>query len=160
MPPYINPLGFIDRRTQRGVRFLLTDPDDARILKSGTPVTITQPSSERLALAKIRGEIVAVGYVTATFTIVETVLDPEWPESEETVRKKTPVYLARKESFEPDPSRMLTPEQAERIWKLSSEYNNILRNERSDDDKPTNSPRGWPPTQVNGRGPFPQQLDE
>ena len=128
MTPYINPLGFIDRRTQNGVRFLLTDPGDARTLKSGIPVTVTQPSSDGLALAKIRGEIVAVGYVTATFTIVETILDPAWPHNEETVREKTPVYLAKENSFESDPSRMLTSEQAERIRDLSREYNNILRN--------------------------------
>ena len=160
MTPYINPLGFIDQRTQRGVRFLLTDPDDARSLESGTPVTVSQPSNDGLALAKIRGEIVGVGYVTATFTIVETVLDPGWPQDEETVREKTPVYLARENSFEPDPSRMLTPEQAERIRELSRQYNNILRNERSDDQAPANSPRGGPPTPADGRGPFPQQLDE
>lgn len=160
MTPYINPLGFIDRRTQRGVRFLLTDPGDARTLKSGTPVTVTQPSSEGKSLARMRGKIVAVGYVTATFTIVETVLDPGWPQSEETVREKTPVYLARENSFERDPSRMLTPEQAERIRDLSREYDNILRHERSDDEEPANSPRGGPPTPTTGRVPFPQQLDE
>ena len=37
MTPYINPLGFIDKRTPRGVRFLLTNPDDSRTLKVGTP---------------------------------------------------------------------------------------------------------------------------
>ena len=126
MTPYINPLGFIDKRTPRGVRFLLTNPDDSRTLKVGTPVTISQLSSDGLSLAKIRGEIISVGYVTATFTIAETVLDEGWPQNEETIRPKTPVYLAKEHSFEPDPGRMLTAEQAERITEIARKYINIL----------------------------------
>ena len=88
MKPYINPLGFIHRLTLEGIRFLLTDPGDSRNLKVGTPVTITQPSRDGLSLAKIRGEIISVGYVTATLTITETILDEGWPQNEETIRDR------------------------------------------------------------------------
>ena len=160
MKPYINPLGFIHRLTLGGIRFLLTDPGDSRNLKVGTPVTITQPSSDGLSLAKIRGEIISVGYVTATLTITETILDEGWPQNEETIREKTPVYLAKENSFEPDPSRMLTAEQAERITEISRKYNDILRNPTSHDESEATPPRNHPPTQPPIRHPFPQQLDE
>ncbi len=160
MTPYINPLGFIHRRTLERIRFLLTDPGDSRNLKVGTPVTITQPSSDGLSLAKIRGEIISVGYVTATFTIAETVLDERWPQNEETIRPKTPVYLARENSFEPNSSRMLTAEQAERIREIARKYIDILHNPTSHDDSAACPPLNHPPTQPPTRRPFPQQLDE
>ena len=160
MTPYINPLGFIDKRTPRGVRFLLTNPDDSRTLKVGTPVTISQLSSDGLSLAKIRGEIISVGYVTATFTIAETVLDEGWPQNEETIRPKTPVYLAKEHSFEPDPGRMLTAEQTERITEIARKYINILHNPTGHDDSAACPPRNHPPTRPPTRRPFPQQLDE
>ena len=125
MTPYINPLGFIHRQTPKGIRFLLTDPGDSRNLQIGTPVTITQPSSDGRSLAKIRGEIASVGYVTATFTIADTLLDEGWPQNEETIREKTPVYLAKENSFEPDLSRMLTAEQAERIREIARKYTDV-----------------------------------
>ena len=84
MTPYINPLGFIDRTSGNGVRFLLTNPNDSRTLEVGTPVTVTQPSIDGLAVAKTRGKISAVGYATATFTITETAIDPNWPRDEAT----------------------------------------------------------------------------
>ena len=41
--------------------------------------------------------------------------DPRWPSDEDVLRPKTPVFLALNESFDPDPSRMLTQEQANRM---------------------------------------------
>ena len=160
MTPYINPLGFIDKRTPRGVRFLLTNPDDSRTLKVGTPVTISQLSNDGLVPAKIRGEIVAIGYLTATFTIEETLLDERWPQNEETIREKTPVYLAKENSFEPDASRMLTTEQVERLRDLSRQYTDILRNAPSNDESAASSPHNHPPTQAPLQHTLPQQLDE
>ena len=160
MTPYINPLGFIDQRTPKGVRFLFTNPDDSRTLKVGTPVTISQPSNDGLALARIRGEIVAIGYLTATFTITETLLDESWPQSEETARDKAPVYLAKENSFEPDPSRMLTVEQVERLRDLSRQYTDILRNAPSNDESAASPPKNDLPKQAPVHHPMPQQLDE
>ena len=160
MTPYINPLGFIDKRTQRGVRFLLTNPDESLTLRIATPVTVSQPCNDGRALARTRGEIVAVGYVTATFTIAETLLDAEWPQNEETIRERTPVYLAKENSFEQDPSRMLTVEQTERLRELSNEYTNILRNAPSNDEKAASPPHNHPTTQAPVQQPYPQQLDE
>ena len=160
MTPYINPLGFIHGQTRKGIRFLLTDPGDSRNLKVGAPITITQPSSDGRSLAKIRGQIISVGYVTATFTIAETLLDQGWPQDEQTIRPKTPVYLAMENSFDPDPSRMLTAEQAERLREISRKYNDILCNPTSQDESEATPPRNHPPTQPPIRHPFPQQLDE
>ena len=160
MTPYINPLGFIDQRTRRGVRFMLTNPDDSRTLEVGTSVTLSQPSNDGLALAKIRGEIVAVGYVTATFTIAEAILDANWTQNEETIREKTPVYLAKENSFEPDPSRMLTTEQVEKLRHLSHQYNNIIRNAPSEDEAVPRKSHNNPPMPPPVRQPYPHQLDE
>ncbi len=160
MTPYINPLGFIDKRTRRGVRFLLTNPDESPTLRVPTPVTVSQPSNDGRAFARTRGEIVGVGYVTATFTIAETLLDAEWPQNEETIRERTPVYLAKQNSFEPDPSRMLTTEQVERLRDLSRQYTDILRNAPSNDESAASSPHNHPPTQAPLQHPLPQQLDE
>ena len=52
-------------------------------------------------------------------------MDPRWPENEELIREKTPVYLALEESFEPDPSRMLTQKQADTMQSISSEYRKL-----------------------------------
>ena len=160
MTPYINPLGFIDQRTRRGVRFLLTNPDDSRTLKVGTSVTLSQPSNDGLALAKIRGEIVAVGYVTATFTIAEAILDAKWPGNQETIREKTPVYLAKENSFEPDPSRMLTADQVERLAHISHRYTNIIQNAPSEQPQAPSPPRDSPTMPARFRPPYPHQLDE
>ena len=160
MTPYINPLGFIDQRTRRGVRFLLTNPDDSRTLKVGDPVTLSQPSTDGLALAIMRGEIVAVGYVTATFTIAEAILDANWPHNEDTIRDKTPVYLAKENSFEPDPSRMLTAEQVENLRHLSQRYTNIKRNEPSEEEAAPRISYNSPTTPAQVWQPYPHQLDE
>ena len=122
--PYINPIGFIDRTTDNKTIFLLNNPEDSRGLKLDTPVTVWRYSPDQLALAKIRGVISAVGYVTATFRIVESAIDPRWPE-EEILREKTPVYLALEGTFEPDPGRMLTREHANAIQSISPKYRKL-----------------------------------
>jgi hypothetical protein len=110
--PYIMPLGFIFRETEAGTVFLLTNPGEPTNLRADTPVTVWTYSPEHLALAKVRGLITAVGYTTATFAAVETTTDPRWPGDANVLRPKTPVFLALRESFDPDSSRMLTQEQA------------------------------------------------
>ena len=128
--PYIMPLGFIDRTTDNGAVFVLNNPGDSAELKPGTPVTVWRYSSDQLALAKIRGLISNIGYVTARFRTVESIMDDRWPEEEEVLRKSTPVYLALEDSFEPDPGRMLTQEQTDRMERVTQSYR-ILRSGRA-----------------------------
>ena len=128
--PYIMPLGFIDRTTDNGTVFVLNNPGDSAELKPGTPVTVWRYSPDQLALAKIRGLISNIGYVTARFRTVESIMDDRWPEKEEILRKRTPVYLALEDSFEPDPGRMLTQEQADRMERITQSYR-ILRSGRA-----------------------------
>ena len=128
--PYIMPLGFIDRTTDNGAVFVLNNPGDSAELKPGTPVAVWRYSSGRLALAKIRGLISNIGYVTARFRTVESIMDDRWPEEEEVLRKSTPVYLALEDSFEPDPGRMLTQEQTDRMERVTQSYR-ILRSGRA-----------------------------
>ena len=128
--PYIMPLGFIDRTTDNGAVFVLNDPGDSAELKPGTPVTVWRYSPDQLALAKIRGLISNIGYVTARFRTVESIMDDRWPGEEEVLRKRTPVYLALEDSFEPDPGRMLTQEQADRMERITQSYR-ILRSGRA-----------------------------
>ncbi len=123
--PYIAPFGFIERLTDDGATFTLSNPKDSLGLLPNTPITVWRYSPEQLALAKIRGLISAVGYVTATFTTAEFQIDPRWPENEEILREKSPVYLALENSFEPDPGRMLTQEQVNTMQNVVRNYRHL-----------------------------------
>ena len=81
-------------------------------------------------MAKIRGLITAVGYVTATFRTVESTIDPRWPEEEQILRDRTPVYLALEGTFEPHPGRMLTQEQANRLQSFGLQYKKLRGGDR------------------------------
>ena len=123
---YLNPLGFIDKLTETGATLILTNPKDSEDLAPGTPVTIWRYSQGLLALDKIQGEITRVGYTTAAFAITARKTDPRWPEEQQaTLSERTPVYLALKASFEPDMSRMLTPEQVVEIARHTRRYAEI-----------------------------------
>jgi len=120
--PYIMPLGFIEQPTEAGATFVLTNPEDAWCLPTGTPITVWRYSPEQLAIAKIRGRISSVGHTSAEFTTTELHQDPRWPDEAPVIRPAAPVFLALEDSFEPDPARKLTPEQAEAMNRLASRY--------------------------------------
>ena len=122
MRPYINPLGFIDRPTVDGAVILLTNPEDSLSLRLPTPITVWRYCPEHLALGKLRGRITEVGYTTATFVTDEAQTDPRWPEDEKLLRPAAPVFLAIEGSFEPDPSRKLTPEKTEALRRIARRY--------------------------------------
>ena len=70
--PRILPLGFIDRTTNDGAIIMLTRPSDSHDLRTETPVTLRSRSTGQTpATARVRGIITSVGYVTATFQVVE-----------------------------------------------------------------------------------------
>ena len=112
---FILPLGFINRITENEGVFILTKPGDCANVRPNTPVTVWRYSPAHLAIAKVRGQVTAVGYSAARFTVSESQADPRWPEGENPLRTNAPVYLALPESFEPDPSRMLSHEEAEAL---------------------------------------------
>ena len=62
-----------------------------------------------------------MGHTTAVFTFTGRETADRWPEDQAELRKDTPVYLALKDSFEPDLSRMLSPKQAARHGKALPE---------------------------------------
>ena len=132
--PYIAPFGFIERLTEDGAIFTLSNPEDSLSLRSNTPVTVWRYFPEQLALAKMRGRISAVGYVTATFRTVEFQIDPRCPEDEEILRERTPVYLALGATFEPDPGRMLTREQAEAMRNAAAQYRKLRSGDPQDEE--------------------------
>ena len=129
---YVVPIGYIERQTGEGATFILNNAEDSKSLRTNSPATVWRYSPEHLALAKIRGLISAVGYVTATFRTVESVIDARWPEEEEILRERTPVYLALEDSFEPDPGRMMTQEQADTMQGLALEYRKLTGREPGD----------------------------
>ena len=120
--PYIMPLGFIDQPTETGATFILTNPEDSLGLRPGTPVTVWRYSPELLAVAKLQGMVSEVGYTTATFTTTQTQTDPRWPDNLPIIRPAAPVFLALADSFEPDPERKLTQEQAESMRQIAQRY--------------------------------------
>ena len=119
---YLNPLGFIDKITDTGATIILTNPKDSEDLKQGTSVTIWTYSRGLLAMEKLRGRITRIGHTTAALEITGREATPRWPEGGETLKEKTPVYLALEDSFEPDLRRMLTPEQVADMAKLARRY--------------------------------------
>ena len=126
--PYINPLGFIDRPTEDGAVIILTNPEDSLSLRLPTPITVWRYSPELLAIGKLRGSISTVGYTTATFTTIETLTDPRWPDDLPIIRTAAPVFLALGDSFEPDPDRKLTQEQAEAMRRIARRYAELAQN--------------------------------
>ena len=133
--PYIMPLGFIDRITDEGAVFQLTNPEDSTGLTTGTPVTVWRYSEDSLALGKLRGRITAVGYTTATFDTVETMTDPRWPGNENVLRAAAPVFLAQEGTFEPDPSRVVSRERAEYFRRMARRYGEISNQTEGDDEE-------------------------
>ena len=123
--PYILPLGFIRHVTEGGVIFTLSNVQDSDNLRRDIPVTVWRYSPEHLAIAKTRGIISSVGYWTATFKTVESAIDARWPNEEEILRERTPVYLALEDTFEPDPRRMLTQEQANKMESFGPRYRKL-----------------------------------
>ena len=134
--PYIMPLGFIDRTTDDGAIIMLTNPSDSLALKLDTLITLRRSAPDGQSQAKIHGRITAVGYVTATFSTVQLQMDPDWPSDQRAILKGTPVYLALPGTFEPDPSRTVTNEQAERLRRLARRYSELASPKPPDQPKP------------------------
>ena len=124
--PTSTPLGFIDRPTQNGAIIILTNPEESLSLRPDTPIAVWRYSPEHLALGKLRGRITTIGYTTATFVTEETEKGPRWPD-EDLVRAAAPVFLALEGTFEPDPSRKLTQEQAEAMRRIAQRYAELAR---------------------------------
>ena len=141
----IMPLGFIDRLTEDGAIITLNSTQESRTLREGEPITIWRYHPGQLALAKVRGSITAVGYITATFRTTETRTDPRWPDKIEVLRPGTPVYLGTPGSFEPEPSRTISEELAENLQRLARRRANLARGKRP-------SPQAQPPTTGGANG--------
>ena len=145
----ILPLGFIDRTTEDGAIIMLNNPNDSHSLSPETPITLLTHSTTRAATrARTRGVITAIGYVTATFKVVETRTDTDWPDGEQILRRSTPVYLALAGSFNPDPSRAVTDEQEEGLSRLATRYREATKPGRlTPDSTPRPSRNGSLPDQ-------------
>ena len=66
--------------------------------------------------------IAAQNSIHATFTTIETQTDPRWTHDLPIIRPAAPVFLALADSFEPDPERKLTQEQAESMRQIAQRY--------------------------------------
>ena len=125
--PYINPLGFISSPNSSGATITLTNPKDSKDLEPGTPVTVHRQTQDHPDLHRTQGKITRIGYTTAIFAITRQDPCPDSHHPEDILTERTPVYLALKDSFEPDPSRMLTQEQADSIAKRAQRRAEIRR---------------------------------
>ena len=124
--PYIMPLGFIDRTTDDGAVMLLTNPEDSLGLRLGTPITVWRYSQDTWPSPSSGGTITAVGFTRATFTSAHSLKDSRWPQDEDILKPKIPVYLAIPGSYEPNGSRMLSQEETDEI------HRNIARRRNAD----------------------------
>lgn len=120
--PHIMPIGFIDRTINGGAIMMLTNPSDSHNLKLETAVTIRRATTDGKSEARVRGRISGVGYTTAIIGVVESQLDPGWPDDQAIMLKDTPVFLALPGTFTPDPSRTVTREQADSLRRLARRY--------------------------------------
>ena len=133
---HLLPLGFIDRTTDDGAIIMLTKPSESHDIRPDTPVTLRVRSAGATpATARVRGVITSVGYVTATFRAVETRKHSNWHHDQPVLQRGTPVYQALPDSFQPDPARALTEEQAARLSRLAARYRAITRPQRPRADK-------------------------
>ena len=140
--PRILPLGFIDRTTDDGAIIMLTRPSASRDLRAETPVTLVSRSTgQKPARARVRGIITSVGYVTATFQVVEVNTTPDWPDGEQVLRNGIPVYQALADSFRRDPARTLSKAQADSLSRLAARYREITNPPRPKAVKPSQLPR-------------------
>lgn len=129
--PRILPLGFIDRTTDDGAIIMLTRPSESYDIRPDTPVTLrVRNTGATPATARVRGVITSVGYVTATFKAVETRKHPNWPQDQPILQRGTPVYQALPDSFQPDPARTMSKEQAEGLSRLAARHRAISRPQR------------------------------
>ena len=142
MAARIMPLGFIDRTTDDGAIIMLTKPSDSHNLKPETPVTLlTRSAGEHPASIRVRGLITSVGYVTATFRVLETRTHGNWPEGEQTLPRGTPVYQALPGSFKRDPQRTLSKEETESLRRLAARYREITNPRPLASGRPPQTPR-------------------
>ena len=121
---YLDPLGFIEETTEKGGTFVLSDPEESKQLKTGSPVTVWRYLQDHLALGKTHGIISAVGFTRATFTTIDSLMDSRWPQDEDILKPKIPVYLALPGSYEPDGGRMLSQEEADAIHRSTTRRRN------------------------------------
>ncbi len=129
--PRLLPLGFIDRTTDDGAIIMLTSPSESHNIQPETPVTLRVRNNETTpAMARVRGVITSVGYVTATFKTVEIMKTLTWPQDQPVLRRGLPVYQALPGSFKPDPARNLTPEEAAGLDRLAARYREIMEPQR------------------------------
>ena len=102
----------------------------------------------------------SVGYVTATFRVVETRIDSKWPDGDQALRPAHAVYQVLHASFDLDPGRALSDEQAEGLRCLAARYRNITNaNPPKGGGPPKPSGNGTPPDR-SGHGRAPRHLDE
>ena len=121
---YLDPLGFIEEITEKGGTFVLSDPEESKQLKSGSPVTVWRYLQDHLALGRTRGIISAVGFTRATFKTIDSSKDSRWPQEEDILKPRIPVYLALPGSYEPDGGRMLSQEKADAIHRGTARRRN------------------------------------
>ena len=105
MMPVFMPIGIIDESTQDGGIFSLTRPDDHKTLQAGDPVTVWNMHQQFETMARLKGEITEVSRTTASYIITERQVDPSWPDYVDPFGAGNPIYLAVRDSFNPDPFR-------------------------------------------------------
>ena len=138
------PLGFIHRTTDDEAIIMLTKTSHSQTLRSDTPATLRSRSvGGPPATARVCGLMTSVGYVTATFRVVETRIDSKWPDGEQALRPAHAVYQVLHASFDLDPGRALSDEQAEGLRCLAARYRNITN---------ANPPKGGGPPKPSGNG--------
>lgn len=116
------PLGIIEQVTDDGAIFVMCRPTDSEDVSAGQPVTVWEMDQTTGARARYRGVISEIGDTVGAFIIRERDIDEGWPRGRHPVVPGNPVYLAMPDSYDPDPSRTGTLEEAELLADMAREF--------------------------------------
>ena len=139
----IIPIGIIKQSTEEGAIFILTRPREHTTLKINSSVVVWNAQIDQediISGVMIRGRITEIRPATATFTTVESWVDPNWPKDTYVLVPGNFVHLALPDSFEIDQSQIATRDEEKFLEKLEMDRQLKDVREKNDSGSPQQRP--------------------
>ena len=102
LEPIVKPIGFTAERLQNGATLTLAHPADSGVVREGDHLTVWTRNVDHNATAKVLGQVTEVQNGRASFAILRTEVDPDWPADRDILEPGSPVYRALRGTFDPD----------------------------------------------------------
>lgn len=116
------PIGIVEQHDGDAIRFNMLPQNGRSMPKEGDNVIIWNQSEMGGPMAKVRGVIHQINDEFGMFEIQEQYIDISWPVGLDAFGAGNPVYLAHRDSFNPDMSRVSTIEEYEMLLRLAREH--------------------------------------